>query len=71
MAVKAIAHSYWRSIKRCTRTFESIPDSVKDDARTLAKADVQEGVIAPEQYEQYIGEPYPVETETAADTETA
>ena len=66
MAVKAIAHSYWRSIKRGTRTFECIPDSVKDDVRTLAKADVVDGVITPEQYEQYIGEPYPVEPNTEA-----
>lgn len=66
MAVKAIAHSYWRSIKRGTRTFESIPDSVKNDVRTLAYADVQEDVITPEQYEQYIGEPYPVEPNTEA-----
>ena len=54
MAVKAIAHSYWRSIKRGTRTFESIPDSVKDDVCTLAQADVQAGIITPEQYKQYI-----------------
>ena len=60
MAVKAIAHSYWRSIKRGSRTFVSIPDSVKDDVRILAKADVQEGVITTEQYEHYIGEHYPV-----------
>ena len=66
MAVKAIAHSYWRSIKRGTRTFESIPASVTADVRTLAKADVQEGVISAEQYEQYIGEPYPVDTDTEA-----
>ena len=66
MAVKAIAHSYWRSIKRGSRTFESIPESVKDDVRTLAQTDVQEGVITTEQYEQYIGEPYPVETNTEA-----
>ena len=58
MAVKAIAHSYWRSIKRGTRTFGSIPDSVKDDVRTLAQTDVQEGIITTEQYEQYIGETY-------------
>ena len=58
MVVKAIAHSYWRSIKRGTRTFENIPDSVKDDVRTLARADVQDGVITTEQYEQYIGETY-------------
>ena len=67
MAVKAIAHSYWRSIKSGTRTFESIQESVKDDVRTLAQADVVEGVITPEQYEQYIGEPYPVEPEPAAE----
>ena len=60
MAVKAIAYSYWRSIKRGSRIFGNIPDSVKDDVRTLAKADVQEGVITAEQYEQYIGEHYPV-----------
>ena len=60
MVVKAISHSYWRSIKRGTRTYESIPASVKDDVRTLAQADVKEGVITAEQYEQYIGEHYPV-----------
>ena len=60
MAVKAIAYSYWRSIKRGKRTFGSIPDSVKDDVRTLAQANVLAGVITPEQYEQYIGEHYPV-----------
>ena len=60
MAVKAIAYSYWRSIKRGNRTFGSIPDSVKDDVRTLAQSDVQEGVITAEKYEQYIGEHYPV-----------
>ena len=54
MTVKAIAYSYWRSIKRGNRTFGSIPDSVKDDVRTLAQADVQAGVITPEQYKQYI-----------------
>lgn len=58
MAVKAIANSYWRSIKRGVRTFENIPDSVKDDVRTLAQADVQDGAITAEQYEQYIGETY-------------
>lgn len=58
MAVKAIANSYWRSIKRGARTFENIPNSVKDDVRTLAQADVQDGVISAEQYEQYIGETY-------------
>lgn len=61
MAVKAIAHSYWRSIKRGTRTFESIPQSVKDDVLTLAQADVASGEITAEEYEQYIGDAYPAE----------
>lgn len=60
MAVKAIAHSYWRTIKRGTRTFESVPESVKDDVRTLAQADVANGVITAEEYKSYIGEDYPV-----------
>lgn len=59
MAVKAIAHSYWRRIKAGTRTFESVPDSVKDDVRTLAQTDVENGVITPEEYKDYIGEAYP------------
>ena len=58
MAVKAIANSYWRSIKRGARTFENIPGSVKDDVRTLAQTDVHNGVITMEQYEQYFGETY-------------
>lgn len=61
MAVKAIAHSYWRSIKRGSRTFESIPDSVKEDVRTLARADVENYVITIMDYEQYIGEAYVAE----------
>lgn len=61
MKVKAIAHSYWRSIKRGNRTFESIPDSVKDDVRYLAKTDVQNGVITEEEYKNFIGEDYTAE----------
>ena len=60
MAVKAIAHSYWRRVKAGDRTFESVHDSVKDDVRTLAQADVAAGVITPEEYASYIGETYPV-----------
>ena len=60
MAVKAIAHSYWRSIKRGNRTFESIPASVKDDVKILANADVENSVISIEEYKQYIGEEYPI-----------
>ena len=61
MAIKAIAHSYWRTIKRGSRTFESIPANVKDDVRTLAQTDVENGVITSDEYEQYIGEVYRAE----------
>lgn len=58
MAIKAISHSYWRSIKNGNRTFESIPASVKEDVLFLAKTDVENGVISAEEYEQLIGQPY-------------
>lgn len=59
MAVKAISQSYWRSIKRGNRTFDSIKDeSVKNDVRILAKSDVVNKEITAEEYEHFIGEPY-------------
>ena len=58
MAVKAIAYSYWRRIKDGARTYDSVPATVKEDVRTLARQDVAAGVITPEQYEEFIGEPY-------------
>lgn len=61
MAIKAIAHSYWRSIKRGIRTFNDIPEPVKDDVRTLAQADMLNGIITPEEYKRYIGESYEAE----------
>ena len=59
MAIKAIAHSYWRRIKGGARTFESVPASVKDDVRTLAQTDVRNQVITAEEYNGFIGEDYP------------
>lgn len=61
MTVKPIAHSYWRLIKKGDRTFESVPASVKDDVRYLAKTDVVNGIISAEDYEHIIGEPYVAE----------
>lgn len=58
MAVKAIAYSYWRRIKAGARTFDQTPDAVKDDVRTLAREDVENGVITEADYERLIGEPY-------------
>lgn len=67
MAISAIAHTYWRSIKRGTRTFESIKNSkiasvkaLTGDVRLLAQSDVENGEITIEEYEQYLGETYPV-----------
>lgn len=58
MAVKAIAYSYWRSIKRGNRTFDNIHESVKDDVKMLAKDDVVNGIITTEEYANFIGEDY-------------
>lgn len=58
MAVKAIAHSYWRTVRRGTRTFESVPDSIKADVRTLAQAEVASGAMTADEYLQHVGEAY-------------
>lgn len=78
MAIKAISHSYWRSIKRGTRTFESILNSPKetvrelaDDIRKLAQADVESGEITAVEYEQYLGEAYPTEDVEEGEAATA
>ena len=53
-----MAKIYWRTIKRGARTFDSIPDSIKEDVITLAKQDVLDGVITEEEYKELIGEDY-------------
>ena len=63
MSNLTIAKSYWRSIKRGTKTFEQVPEALKEDVKALAREDVESGAITAEQYEQYIGEPY-MEDET-------
>lgn len=62
MEVSAIAKIYWRTIKRGSRTFESIKDeTVKAEVKYLAQQDVVSGVITADEYEQYIGETYAAE----------
>lgn len=69
MKIQAIAHSYWRNIKRGTRTFDSLKNVAEKDGypkmqeqvRYLAKTDVANGVITADDYEQYIGEAYAAE----------
>ena len=66
MKIQAIAHSYWRQVKRGTRTFEGLEKvkektgypTMQEQVRYLAKAEVETEVIAPEEYEYYIGEAY-------------
>lgn len=58
MAVKAIAYSYWRRIKAGARTFDSVPDNVKEDIVILAKEDLGNGIITEEQYTEITGKEY-------------
>lgn len=56
-----MAKIYWRTIKRGTRTFDSVPENLKDDVKALALADVENGEITAEQYEKFIGEAFEAE----------
>ena len=53
--MNAIAKSYWRSIQRGIRSFEAVPDSLKDEVRALACADVEAGVLARETWQDLTG----------------
>ena len=59
--MSAIAKSYWRRIQWGPRTFDAIPDSVKDEVRALAHADVENGTLDREEYRTLIGENFPGE----------
>lgn len=58
MNKRTIAKSYWRSIKRGTKTFAQVPSDLKPYVKELAGEDVQSGAITPKEYETWIGEPY-------------
>lgn len=58
MRFESIAASYWRLIKKGIRTYESVPSVIRDIVKTLAKADVKDGIITAEEYLGYIGEEY-------------
>ena len=53
-----MAKIYWRTIKRGTRTFADIPDHLKDEVEALARAEVEDGTITPEEYEKFTGKSY-------------
>ena len=58
MSIKAIAHSYWRRIKDGARTYDSVPNSVKEDVKILARQSVETGEITTEEYASIIGEDF-------------
>lgn len=66
MKIQSIAHSYWRTITRGGRTFESLENvkekagypTMQEQVKYLAQTDVVNEKITPEEYEQYIGEAY-------------
>lgn len=53
-----MAKIYWRTIKRGTRTFEDVPENLKEEVKELARQDVEDGVITKEQYTEITGEAY-------------
>lgn len=64
MTVSAISKIYWRTIKRGTRTYDSIKDeTVKDEVKYLAQQGVVSGEITEAEYLEWIGEEYVSETE--------
>lgn len=54
-----MAKIYWRTIKRGTRSFASVPAGLKEAVKALAREDVASGTITAEEYAEYIGEAYP------------
>lgn len=60
--MNVIAKSYWRRVQFADRKFGTVPDSVKDDVRALARADVEAGTIDREEYLALIGEDFPEES---------
>ena len=59
MPVSAISKIYWRTIKRGTRTYDSIKDEIiKVEVKYLAQQDVASSEITAQRYKELIGEEY-------------
>ena len=52
MTISYLAHAYWRQIKAGNRTFESVKDTHKEQVKSLAKTDVENGVITAKEVEE-------------------
>lgn len=54
-----MAWLYHDLIKKGKRTFNDIPKQAwKDEVKAMFRQDVVDHNITPEQYEEYVGEPY-------------
>lgn len=53
-----MAKIYWRTIKRGTRTFDAVPETLKEAVIAVAKAEVAKNEITAEEYKKFIGEDY-------------
>lgn len=58
-----IAKVYWRTVKRGTRAYTSVPDELKSDVKSLAAMEVSNGGLTIEEYERLIGETYAAEVQ--------
>jgi len=47
MNTALIAKSYWRSLLRGTRTFESVPPALREEVLTLARTAAERGETVP------------------------
>ena len=61
--MSTIAKVYWRTVKRGTRAYTSVPDELKADVKSLAGEEVSNGALSVEEYEQLIGETYAQEVQ--------
>ena len=59
--MSALAKVWWKRIKAGTQNYNDCPQKYKADVKELAIEDVENGVITAEEYEELIGEPFPVE----------
>lgn len=50
----AIAHAYWRSIQRGTRSLEQVPEHLRGEVQVLADQDLTAGVILQADYDRWM-----------------
>ena len=53
-----MAKIYWRTIKRGTRKFIDVPETLKAEIIELAKTEVNNKIITADDYKRYIGEDF-------------